>query len=62
MTVYRPDPLVYTDVEVEIPRKPGKGLGLGLMARTPGPGVYISDLVGFIFNSTNLFLIFVNNA
>ncbi|XP_048487407.1 uncharacterized protein LOC105381073 isoform X2 [Plutella xylostella] len=45
MTVYRPDPLVYTDVEVEIPRKPGKGLGLGLMARTPGPGVYISDLI-----------------
>ncbi|GBP75935.1 Multiple PDZ domain protein [Eumeta japonica] len=44
MTVFRPDPIPYEDVEVELPKKPGKGLGLGMMARTPPPGVYISDI------------------
>lgn len=44
MTVFRPEPVQYEDVEVELTRKPGKGLGLCLMAKTPAPGVYISDL------------------
>lgn len=45
MTIHRPDPIQYDNVEVELVKKPGKGLGLALMAMNPGPGIYISDLL-----------------
>lgn len=45
MTVLRPESISYNEVEVELARKPGKGLGLGMMVKKPPPGVYISDII-----------------
>lgn len=32
-------------IEVELLKKPGRGLGLSIVGRRNGPGVYISDVV-----------------
>lgn len=34
-------------IEVELLKKPGRGLGLSIVGRRNGPGVYISDVVRF---------------
>lgn len=54
MTIHRPEPIPYDNIEVELVKKPGKGLGLGVMARTPSPGVYISDLVSIYIKTLSL--------
>ncbi|KAJ1523896.1 hypothetical protein ONE63_010449 [Megalurothrips usitatus] len=50
MIVYRDDAVekeedIFSLLEVELTKKSGKGLGLSLVARKDGKGVYISDLV-----------------
>ncbi|CAH2098117.1 unnamed protein product [Euphydryas editha] len=45
MTVYRPDPLQYEEIETELTKKSGKPLGLNCFARIEGPGVYIGELL-----------------
>lgn len=45
MTVYRPNTIEYTAVETDLVKKPGKGLGLSLVARKSGKGVYVADIV-----------------
>ena len=39
------DKLETSDITVTLVRKPGKGLGLSVVGRRDGPGVYISALV-----------------
>ena len=39
------DKLEYQDITVTLARKPGKGLGLSVVGRRDGPGVYVSALV-----------------
>ena len=39
---------IYQDLEVELLKKPGKGLGLSVVGRRDGNGVFISDMVGRI--------------
>ena len=36
----------HSDITVNLVRKPGKGLGLSVVGRRDGPGVFISALVG----------------
>ena len=36
---------LFTDVEVELIKKAGKGLGLSVVGRRDGSGVFISDMV-----------------
>ena len=36
---------LYQDLEVELVKKPGKGLGLSVVGRRDGNGVFISDMV-----------------
>jgi multiple PDZ domain protein len=38
---------IYQDLEVELQKKPGKGLGLSVVGRRDGNGVFISDMVSF---------------
>lgn len=45
LTVFRPDPIPYTEVEVELTRKAGKTLGLTCIAPVEGAGVYLGDLL-----------------
>ena len=43
---------LYQDIEVELQKKSGKGLGLSVVGRRDGTGVFISDMVGTILEST----------
>jgi hypothetical protein len=36
---------LYQDIAVEFMKKPGKGLGLSVVGRRDGNGVFISDMV-----------------
>lgn len=45
MTVYRPDPLQYEEIEAELKKKAGKPFGISCRAPLRGPGVYLSELV-----------------
>ncbi|XP_026491936.2 uncharacterized protein LOC113397708 isoform X2 [Vanessa tameamea] len=45
MTVYRPDPLQYDEVEVELTKKSGRPLGLNCVAPLEGTGVYLGELL-----------------
>ena len=36
---------IYQDTDVELIKKPGKGLGLSVVGRRDGNGVFISDMV-----------------
>lgn len=35
----------FEDITVQIVKKPGKGLGLSVVGRRHGPGVFVSDMV-----------------
>lgn len=48
MTVYRANTIEYTTVETDLVKKPGKGLGLSVVARKCGKGVYISEIVSIL--------------
>lgn len=48
MTVFRPNTVEYTPIDVELVKKPGKGLGLSVVARKSGKGVYIADIVSIL--------------
>ena len=39
----------FKDLEVELVKKPGKGLGLSLVGRRDGAGVFVSDIVSRSF-------------
>lgn len=54
LIVYRPEQVSYTTVEVDLIKKSGKGLGISVIARKDGKGVYISEIV-----STNVFLVLI---
>ncbi|CAG4994877.1 unnamed protein product [Parnassius apollo] len=45
LTVFRPDPIQYDEVEVELSRKSGRALGLACVAPIQGTGVYIGELL-----------------
>lgn len=49
MVVYRDENVVKDDLlqtfEVELTKKPGKGLGLSLLGRKNASGIYVSDIV-----------------
>lgn len=45
LTIYRPNTVEYSTLDVDLIKKPGKGLGLSIVARKTGKGVYISDIV-----------------
>ncbi|KAK9679192.1 PDZ domain [Popillia japonica] len=45
LTVYRPERIDFVVIETEIIKKPGKGLGLSVIARKDGKGVYISEIL-----------------
>ena len=38
----------FKDLQVELVKKPGKGLGLSLVGRRDGSGVFVSDIVSFV--------------
>ena len=44
----------HSDIMVTLVRKPGKGLGLSVVGRRDGPGVFISALVGHLIYSPEL--------
>lgn len=46
-------------IEVELLKKPGRGLGLSIVGRRNGPGVYISDVVRsrILLSQRTIFLI-----
>jgi hypothetical protein len=39
---------IFSVMEVELTKKPGKGLGLSIVGRKYGNGVFISDVVSFL--------------
>uniref|UniRef100_A0AAR5PTV3 PDZ domain-containing protein n=1 Tax=Dendroctonus ponderosae TaxID=77166 RepID=A0AAR5PTV3_DENPD len=43
--VFRPTNVEYSPMEVELVKKPGKGLGLSINGKKSGKGVYIADIV-----------------
>jgi hypothetical protein len=45
LVVYRPERIEYTRLDVDLIKKPGKGMGLSVIARKSGKGVYIADIV-----------------
>ncbi|KRT81283.1 PDZ domain-containing protein [Oryctes borbonicus] len=45
LSVYRPEKIDFQVVETEIIKKPGKGLGVSVIARKDGKGVYISEIL-----------------
>nr|CAH7758330.1 unnamed protein product [Callosobruchus chinensis] len=45
LIVHRPATQEYTPLEVELMKKPGKGLGISVVARKNGKGVYIADII-----------------
>ena len=54
------EPSVFEDFIVELEKKPGRGLGISVVGRRDGPGVFVSDMVsevsgiaGFDFLSTS---------
>ena len=38
---------VFETMDVQMVKKPGKGLGLSIVGRKNGPGVFISDVVSY---------------
>jgi hypothetical protein len=42
---------IFSVMEVELTKKPGKGLGLSIVGRKYGNGVFISDVVSFLKRS-----------
>lgn len=59
LTVFRPETVEFQALDIEFVKKPGKGLGLSLMARKNGKGVYISDVVRIFYLSLILFEILI---
>jgi len=53
MVIYRDEVVVedemYNVLEIELTKKSGKGLGLSIVSRKNGSGVFISDVVPGIF-------------
>ncbi|XP_069356125.1 multiple PDZ domain protein-like [Maniola hyperantus] len=45
MTVYRPDPIQYEEIEVELTKKSGRPLGLNCVPPVEGTGAYIGELL-----------------
>jgi inactivation no afterpotential D protein len=45
LVVYRPERIEYTRLDVDLIKKPGKGMGLSVIARKSGKGVYIADII-----------------
>lgn len=45
MTVYRPEPIQYEEIEVELTKKSGRPLGLNCVPPIEGNGAYIGELV-----------------
>lgn len=48
LVVFRPEQIEFSTVEVELVKKSGKGLGLSVIARKSGKGVYVVDIVSII--------------
>lgn len=56
MVVYRDESITKDDllqvIEVELTKKPGKGLGLSVLGRKNCSGVFISEIVSKFFSPT----------
>ena len=48
VTTRQPEAQKYEEIMVELSRTPGKGLGLSVVGRRDGCGVFISDMVSLI--------------
>lgn len=46
--VFRPTNVEYTPIDVELVKKPGKGLGLSINGKKSGKGVFIADIVSIL--------------
>lgn len=45
LVVLRSEKIEYTIIDVDLPKKPGKGLGLSIIGKKNGKGVYVSEVV-----------------
>ena len=45
LIIYRPEKVDFQVLEIDLIKKPGKGLGLSVMSRKSDKGLYISDIV-----------------
>lgn len=54
LIVYRPEKLDFQTIETELVKKPGKGLGLSVMAKKDKKGVYVSEIVSENLHQTKL--------
>ncbi|CAK1547803.1 unnamed protein product [Leptosia nina] len=45
MNVYRPEPIVYDEIDVELTKKGGRALGLACIQPVQGTGVYLGELL-----------------
>ena len=63
MTVFRDESCTKEDdimldlIDVELMKKSGRGLGLSIVGRRNGPGVYISDVVNTITTNSTIMTI-----
>lgn len=55
MTIYRADPAEVETLEIELPKKPGKNLGIGFFTANPR-GLLVTDIVS-IFCAKLLFCV-----
>ncbi|CAH0550674.1 unnamed protein product [Brassicogethes aeneus] len=46
MTIHRPATIEFNPIELDLAKKPGKGVGLSIKGRKGGKGAYVSDIVG----------------
>lgn len=45
IVVFRPEKVEMSTVDIELTKKPGKGLGLSLMAMKSGDKIFVSEIV-----------------
>lgn len=62
MVVYREEGTqkeedLYDTITVQLTKKSGKGLGLSIVGRKNGPGVFISDVVRNTFSGVRYFVL-----
>lgn len=54
LVIFRPEKIDFTKIDVELVKKPGKGMGLSVIARKSGKGVYIADIVSIIMSKNSI--------
>lgn len=62
LIVYRPDQVGFSTIEVDLIKKSGKGLGISVITRKSGNGVYIFDVVSRKLKMCFCFLEYIGNS